>query len=101
MTSVKINDFNAFIDIKPFFDEPVKHKEETYKKFVEMSKNDDCSTWNLLNITNHHNYYKLICIDLSRQTNTRIPQQINFAGKLVEDDRATMFFIAKNQQKLF
>ena len=29
----------------------------------------------------YQNYYKLIDIDLSRQTNTSIPQQINFTGK--------------------
>ena len=28
-----------------------------------------------------------------------ISQQINFVGKLEEDDGATMFFIAENQQK--
>ena len=28
-----------------------------------------------------------------------ISQQINFVGKLEEDDSATMFFIAENQQK--
>ena len=39
--------------------------------------------------------YKLIGIDLSKQTNTTIPQQINFIGKLEEDNAATMFFIAK------
>ena len=29
-----------------------------------------------------------------------IPQQINFAGKLEEDDGATIFFIAEKQQKI-
>ena len=53
----------------------------------------------------HQNYNKLVGIDLSRQTNTSIPQQINFTGKLDEDDCATMFFFAekpkKNYYKLF
>ena len=43
---------------------------------------------------------KLIGIDLSRQTNTTIPQQINFVGKLEEDNDTTMFFIFEKQQKL-
>ena len=30
-----------------------------------------------------------------------ISQQINFVGKLEEDDGSTMFFIAEKQQKLF
>ena len=34
-----------------------------------------------------------------RQTNTNIPQQINFTEKLEEKDGATTFFIAKKQQK--
>ena len=46
----------------------------------------------------HQNYYKLISIDLSRKTNTSIPQQINFIGNLKEDDDAIMF-IAEKQQK--
>ena len=41
----------------------------------------------------------IIGIDLSRQANTRILQQIDFVGKLEEDDGATMFFIAEKQQK--
>ena len=46
----------------------------------------------------HQNYYKLISIDLSRKTNTSIPQQINFIGNLKEDDDAIMF-VAEKQQK--
>ena len=47
----------------------------------------------------NQNYYKIIGIDLSRQTNTSIPQQINFTGKLEKDDGVTMIFIAEKQQK--
>ena len=55
-----------------------------------MSRNDDYTTGNLLGFLYHQNYYKLIDIDLSRQTNTSILQQINFTGK-----------IANNYPKLF
>ena len=37
-------------------------------------------------------------IDLSRQTNTTIPQKINFVGKLEKDDGA-MFFVSEKQRK--
>ena len=50
-----------------------------------MSRNDDYTARSLLDFSNHQNYYELIRIDLSRQTNTSIPQQINFIGKLEED----------------
>ena len=46
-----------------------------------MSKNNDYTTGNLLDYVYHQNYYKLIDIDLSRQTNKNIPQQINFTEK--------------------
>ena len=47
-----------------------------------MFRNNDYTTGNLLDYLHHENYYKLIGTDLSRQTNTSIPQQINFKGKL-------------------
>ena len=64
-----------------------------------MSRNDDYTTGNLLDYFYHQKYYKLIGIDLSTQTNIYIPQQINFTGKLEEDDGVTMFFIVEKQQK--
>ena len=94
MTLVEIKDFNALIDNKPFFNQPVKKCNE---KLVEMSRNDNYTTRNMLDYLRHQKYYKLISIDLSRQTNTNIPQQINFVGKLEEDDGATMFFISEKQ----
>ena len=57
-----------------------------------MSRNDDYTTRTLLDYSYHENYYKLIGIDLSRQTNTSIPYQINFTGKLEEDDGVKMFY---------
>ena len=41
VTKKKMNDFNAFIDNKPFFDQLVKNRQEAYEKLVEMSRNDD------------------------------------------------------------
>ena len=93
-----MKDFKALIDNKPFFDQPVK-KQEAYEKLVEMSKNNDYTTGNLLNYLYHQKYYKLIGIDLPRQRNASILQQINFVGKLEEDDGATLILIAEKQQK--
>ena len=100
MPLIKIKDFNALIDNKPFFDQPVKNKQEAYEKIIEMSRNDDYTTGNLLDFSYHQNYYKIIGIDLSRQTNTSISQQINFIGKLEEGDGAIMFFIDEKQHKV-
>ena len=56
-----------------------------------MTRNLLNRTTNLLNFSYYQNYCKLIGIDLPIQTNTNIPQQINFTGKL-EEDAATMLF---------
>ena len=77
----------------------MKNEQEAYEKLVEMSRNNNYTVGNLLDYLYHQNYYKLIGIDLSRQTSMTIPQQINFTGKLEEDDGATMFFIAEKQQE--
>ena len=38
---VEIKDFNVLIDGKPFFEIPVKNKEEAYEQIIETSKNND------------------------------------------------------------
>ena len=81
MQLVEIKYFNALIDNKPIFDQSLKDKQEAYEKLIEMTKNDDYTTGNLLDLLYHHNFYKLIGIDLSRQTNTNIFLQFNFKGK--------------------
>ena len=67
-----------------------------------MSKYTDYTTANLLDYLYHQNYYKRIGIDLSRQTNKSISQQINFVGKK-EDYSAIMQQILslKSCKKLF
>ena len=62
---VNIKDFNVLIDNKPFFDQPVKNKQEAYEKLVKMSRHDDYTTGNLLDYLYQQKYYKLIGIDLS------------------------------------
>ena len=68
-----------------------------------MPRNNDYTTENTHHQTyiHHQKYYKLVGIDLSRQTNTIISQQSNFTGKLEEDDGATMFLLLKSNRKLF
>ena len=61
---------------------PVKNEEGAYKKFIDMSRNNDNTTSNLLDFAYFKENYRLIAIDLSKQTNLNDPQQINFIGKL-------------------
>ena len=81
---VEIKDFNVLIDGKSFFDMPVKNK-EAYEKIMSMSKNSDYTTGNLLDYEYFSEHYKLIAIDLSKQTeleNSDLKQQINVINKL-------------------
>ena len=97
---VKVNDFNVLIDGKSFFDLSVKNEEEAYEKIIEMSNNNDYTTGNLLDFGYFKEKYKLIAIDLSRQTKLKDPQQINFIGKCENQDHgATMFFIIEKSQE--
>ena len=61
---------------------PVKYKEEAYEKIVGTSNNNDYRTGNLLDFAYFKENYRLIAIDLSKQTKLKDPQQINFIGKL-------------------
>ena len=81
MPLAEIKDFNALIDNKLFLDQTVKNKEEAYEKPIEISRSD-YTTGNLLNYLCHQKYYKLIGIDLSRQVNMNILQQMNFKRKI-------------------
>ena len=54
---VEIKDFNSLISNKPFYDQPVQNIHETYKKLVEMLRNDDYTTGDLLDFSYHQNYF--------------------------------------------
>ena len=43
--------------------------------------------------------YRLIAIDLSKQTKLKDPQQISFIGTLLRNTRATMFFIIEKSEE--
>ena len=102
-TKHEIKDFNVLIDGKSFFDLPVKNEEEAYEKIIEISKNNDYTTGNLLDFAYFKENYRLIAIDLSKQTKLKDPQQISFIGKLEgQDHGATMFFIIeKSEETIF
>ena len=94
----KIKDFNVLIDGKIFFDFPVKNEEEAYEKNIDMSNNNDYTTDNLLDFAYLKKNYKLLAIDLSKQTKLKDRQQINLIGKLSNTLEATMFFIIEKSE---
>ena len=101
LPKVEIKDFNVLNDGKPFFEIAVKRKEEAYEAIIEMRKNNDYTTANLLDYKYFLKHYRLIAIDLSKQIELKNPdlkQQINFIGRL-EENNATMFFIIEKKEE--
>ena len=60
---------------------------------MDMSNNNDYTTGHLLDFAYFKKHYKLIAIDVSKQTKFKEPQQINFIGKLSNILGATIVFI--------
>ena len=83
-----------------FFNLSVKNEEEAYEKNMDMSNNNDYTTGNLLDFAYYKENYRLIAIDLSKQTKLKDPQQISFIGKLDKDNGATMFFIIEKSEEI-
>ena len=89
------------IDGKPFFEIPLKNKEEAYEQIIEMSTNNDYTADSLLDYEYFSKHYKLIAIDLSKQIeleNPDLKQQIIFIGRL-EENHVTMFFIIEKKEE--
>ena len=79
---------------------PEKNEKEAYQKIIEMSNNNDYKTGNSLDFAHFKENYKLIAIDLSKQTKLKDLEQINFIGKLEnQEHRATMFFIIEKSEE--
>ena len=96
---VMVKDFNVIIDKLAFFDLPIITEEEAYEKIIDISKNDEYTTGNLLDYDYFKKYYKLIAMDLNKQhvlqENEDLIQQINFIGKLGE--AANVFIIIEKK----
>ena len=81
---------------------PIKNDEETYEQIIEMGRNNDCTTGNLLDYEYFSRHYKLTAIDLSKQIeleNPDLKQQINFIGRLERNGGVTMFFIIEKSEE--
>ena len=64
-----------------------------------MSRNNDYATGNLLDFLYFLKNYKLIAVDLSKQTKLKDLQQISFIGKLLATLGVTMFFIIEKSEE--
>ena len=100
LARVMIKDYNVIIDKLAFFDLPIKTEEEAYEKIIDISRNNEYTTGNLLEYDYFKKYYKLIAIDLSKQKvlqeNEDLIQQINFIGRL--EQASNVFIIIEKKE---
>ena len=94
--TVKIKHYNVILDGEPFYEIPIKNKEETYKAITELMRSDLVRTGNEFSFDYFSKHCKLIAIDLSKQKSDLKKQQINFIGKLGQN--ATIFFIIEEKE---
>ena len=99
LPNVILKDYHVVIDKLAFFDLPIKTEEEAYEKIIDISRNNEYTTGNLLDY-DYFKKYKLIAIDLSKQQvlpeNEDLIQQINFIGKL--EEAANVFIIIEKKE---
>ena len=97
---VMVKDFNAIIDKLAFFDLLIKTEEEAYEKIMDISRNNEYTTGDLLDYDYFKKHYKLIAIDLSKQQvlqeNEDLIQQVNFIEKL--EEAANVFIIIEKKE---
>ena len=67
LPNVMVQDYNVIIDKLAFFDLPIKTEEEAYEKIIDIGRNNEYTTGNLLDYDYFKKYSKLISIDLSKQ----------------------------------
>ena len=100
LPKVMVKDFYVIIDKLAFFDLPIKTEKEAYEKIIDISRNNEYATGNLLDYDYFKKYYKLIAIDLRKQQvlqeNEELIQQINFIGRLTE--AANIFIIIEKKE---
>ena len=92
-STIKWNKYRSQMTIQP------QNEEETYEKIIDMSNNNDYTSGNLLDFAYFKENYNLIGIELSKQTKLKDQQQINFIGKLEDQDHGvTRFFIIEKSE---
>ena len=100
LPKVLVKNFNVIIDKLAFFDLPMKTEEEAYEKNIDICRNNEYTTGNLLDYDYFKKHYKLIAIDLSKQQvlqeNEDLIQQINLIGRLTE--AANVFIIIEKKE---
>ena len=105
LPSVEIKNYDVMINGEKFFDQPIKDNKVTYKNITKIAigKEDDYTAGCLLDYTYFRDNYKMIALDLSRQTalaaDPRAIQQINFTANLDRPGHTRVYFIFEESEE--
>ena len=99
LPKVEIKGYNAMIDCRNLFDQPINDINKTYENIrkIATGKGDDYTTRCLLDYSYFKDHYKMIALNLSKQqaldADPRKFLQSNFTAKLDRAGNTTIFFI--------
>ena len=101
-----IKDYNVMIDGRNLFFRPIKNDLKTYYNIrkIATGQGDDYIIWSLLDYPYFKKYYKLIAIDLSKQSKLDVDpksiKQISFTGNLTRAEGSRMYFITEEGKEI-
>ena len=106
LPKVEIKDYNAMIDGKNFFHQPINSELKTYENIQKSPTGQEgyYTTGCLLDYYYFKDYYKMITIDLSKEqvldADPIAIQQINFTANLGRPGNTTMFIITEEAKEI-
>ena len=98
-----LNKYNAFIDGRNFYDNPIESDIEKYRELKKLmiGKGEDYTTGSLLDFDYFKKHYKLVAVDLSKRkeldADPRAIQQIEFKYILLTN--STIYWVLEKSKE--
>ena len=102
---MQIKNYNAVLDGRNFFHQPVKNNLTTYDNIgkIATGHGDNFTAGCLLDYNHFNNYYKMIAIDLNKQQNiwcwSKSNTAVNFTANLDRDGNTAMSLIIEEAKR--
>ena len=104
LPNAEIKDYNVMVDVKNFFDQPMKENKVTYENIrkIATGQRDDYTTGCLLDYPYFKDSYKIMAVNLSKfAVNSKAIQQTNFRVDLNRIIIQESISFLEKQKKLF
>ena len=104
MPRIDLKKYNAIIDGRNFYDNPIESDIEKYRelKKVMIEKGEDYTTGSLLDYNYFKKHYKLVAVDLSKQKELDTdPRAIQTVYWLLEKSKETILEFYRGTVKVY